>query len=84
MEEKYTRAGTHCLYNTGGWPMGISFQQRLHSTKALSNTVEAGLLACNSFTVLPIQVERTVDNWGKNLFVTYSCGTACDSHTIPY
>jgi len=32
----------------------IPVQQQLHSTKALSNTVKAGLLACNIFTALPI------------------------------
>ncbi len=34
--------------------MRISVQRLLHSTKALSDTVEAGLLACNIFTVLPM------------------------------
>jgi hypothetical protein len=61
------------------------------------NTMQAGLLACNIFAVLPISPE-TVDffyrtpvsprrQWllrGKNTCVTYSCGTACDLHTIPY
>jgi hypothetical protein len=56
----------------------IGFYPRKHC-----HTVEAGLLACNIFAVLPAPGEA-VDNAGKNAGVTYSCGTACDLHTIPY
>lgn len=42
----------------GGCVEHISIQQSLHSTKALSNSVKAGLLACNVSTVLPIPCLR--------------------------
>lgn len=50
--------------------------------ESIVNAAKAGILACNVFTALPTIL--AVDFEGKNLGVTYSCGTARELHTIPY
>ncbi|EDM35917.1 5-methyltetrahydropteroyltriglutamate--homocysteine methyltransferase [Pedobacter sp. BAL39] len=49
--------------------------------ESIVNTEEAGILTCNSF----YRPSRTaVELMDKNLYVTYSCATVRDLHTIPY
>jgi hypothetical protein len=52
--------------------------------ESIVNTKEAGLLTCNISAVLPIPVPGQWTMRAKTFFVTYSCGTVCDLHTIPY
>jgi len=59
--------------------------QKLHTAKALSIQYMAGFLACNIFAALPIRcLTDSGHDWQKLFFVTYSCATARDLHTIPY
>ena len=59
MEEMDMRMRAQPLQKLQGFVLEhISIQQSLLSTKAMSKTIKAGLLACNVSTVLPIPCLR--------------------------
>lgn len=66
-------------------PIPLQINRLLQSTKASSDMIKAGLLARNILPALPIPFMRNSGHKiGKTGCVTYSCGTACELHTIPF
>ena len=82
---RYGKKGHTTALPAGQGPAPGTVEDLLLFRESIVYLVMAGLLACNVSAVLPIPHVARQWTWiGETFFVTYSCATARDLHTVPF